>query len=72
MNERDFVTRHEFSQLDKRVGKVEDRMARSETKIENIEATLSDIKGNTNKILWIIISAIVVALLRMIFKEGMM
>ena len=72
MDDRNYVTRNELNQLDRRVSKIESRMERSETKIENIEATLDDIKGNTNKILWIIITAIIVALLRMIFKEGMM
>jgi len=71
MSEKDYVTRSEFSQLDKRVGKVEDRATRNETKIEHIEKTLSDIKGNTNKILWLIISAISIAVLKLIFTEGL-
>ena len=71
MSDRDYVTRNEFNQLDKRVGKVEDRTTRNETKIEHIEKTLSNIEGNTSKILWIIVSAIVIAILRMIFNEGL-
>lgn len=71
MIEKDYVTRHEFNQVEKRVGKAEDRLTRNETKIEHIEKTLSDIKGNTNKILWIIVSAVVFAVLRLIFVEGL-
>lgn len=70
MSEKDYVTRYEFNQVEKRVGKVEDRMTRNETKIEHIEATLNDIKGNTNKIIWLIISAVILAVLKLIFIDG--
>jgi len=68
--DKNYVTRYEFNQVEKRVGKVEDRQTRSETKIEHIESTLKDIKGNTNKIIWLIISAVIMAVLKLIFIDG--
>ena len=72
MGEKDYVSRNEFGQLDKRVGRTEKDITRHETKIAHIETALKDIKGNTSKILWIIICSIVLAILKMIFKEGML
>ena len=70
MPDKDFVSRHEFNQVETRIGKVEDRMTRSETKIEYVEKTLKDIKSNTNKIIWLIVSAVIMAVLKLIFIDG--
>lgn len=72
MDDKDYVRRSEFSQLSTRVGKNENRLERHETKIEHVEDTLADIKGNTNKIIWLIISAIILAVLKMIFEDGLL
>lgn len=70
MEEKDYVTRREFSQLDKRTSRNERTLERHETKIEYIEYDLKDIKDNTKKIIWLIVSTIVLALLNMLMTGG--
>lgn len=69
-DERNYVTRHEFSQIDKRVGRVEDRLTRNETKIEHMEDTLREIRTDTKKIIWLIVSTVVLAILKVVVIDG--
>lgn len=70
MSEKDYVTRNEFNQVEKRVGKVEDRMTRSETEIKHVKDTLKSIQGDTRWILRLVIGAFIMAVLGLIFKGG--
>jgi len=70
LNERDYVTRKEFSQLNNRVGNLESRQTRTETRTDHLEQKLDKIENNTTWILRIIISSIVVALLGLIINGG--
>lgn len=69
-DERNYITRLEFSQIDKRVGRVEDRLTRNETKVEYIEDSLREIRTDTKKIIWLIISAVILAILEMVVIDG--
>lgn len=66
MDEKDYVSRREFSQLDKRTSRNERTLERHETKIEYVEDDLKDIKGDTKKIIWLIVSTIILALMNML------
>lgn len=65
-----YVTRTEVSHIDKRVGRVEDRLTRSETKLEHLEDTLTEIRSDTKKIIWLIVSTVVLAILRVVVIDG--
>lgn len=65
-----FVSRPEFNQLDKRVSKIEERLTRNETKVEHMEDTLKEIRTDTKKIIWLIISAVILAVLKLVLIDG--
>ncbi len=60
-----------MSDLDTRVQNLEIRMGIAENNIDKIEKKLDKIDNNTNKIIWLIISTIILAVLASIFKGGL-
>lgn len=70
MGDKDYVTRKEFNQLDNRVGNVEMRQTRTETRTDHLEKKLDRIESNTAWILRLIIGAFIMAVLGLILKGG--
>lgn len=58
------------TKLEDRVYKVETRMAVAESSLKDVKEDISSIKGNTQWILRIIISSIVMAVLGLVIKGG--
>lgn len=61
-----------MSDLDSRVQNLEIRMGIAENNINKIEKKLDKIDNNTSKIIWLIISTIILAVLASIFKGGLL
>ena len=66
MGERDYVKRGEFNRLDERITTLDIRQTRTEVRTDHIEKQMDSILKNTNWILRIIVSAVVMALLGLI------
>lgn len=64
----DRVTSHtqDIANLNSRVTALETRVALAERDIESINKKLDKIEGNTSKLLWIVVVAIVGAVLRLV------
>ncbi|MGE8207841.1 hemolysin XhlA family protein [Heyndrickxia sp. NPDC080065] len=69
--ENNFVTRDEFKALEKRVGSIENRQTKTETKVDNLEQKLDKIDSNTTWILRLIIGAFIMAVIGLVLKGGM-
>lgn len=65
-----YVTRKEFSQLDRRVDGLEVRQTRTETRTDHLEQKLDKIESNTNWILRLIIGAFITAVIGLVLKGG--
>lgn len=68
----DYGVEKRVYELEKSMTSVETRLAVAETNIRDIKDDIKSIKSNTTWILRIIIGAIILALLTLIFKDGMM
>ena len=66
MSDKNYVTRKEFNQLDSRVGNLEVRQTRTETRTDHLEQKLDRIESNTTWILRLIIGAFITAVLGLI------
>jgi len=66
----EYVTRQEFTKLDTRLGKLENRVTRNETRTDHLEQKLDKIESNTTWILRLIIGAIIMAVLGFFIKGG--
>lgn len=56
--------------MDERVNELEKRVDRLEIKYDGIDKRLDKIEGNTSKIIWILITAVALALLNSVLKGG--
>lgn len=70
MDAKDYVTRHEFKQLDSRVNRLEIQHTRSETRIDHVEKKLDKIDSNTTWILRLIVGGIIMAVLGFFIQGG--
>lgn len=59
-----------LDKLEEKVRGLEVRAAVMESDINTIKISISKIEGNTSKIIWLVGSAIVIALLNLIIKGG--
>lgn len=66
MSDGEYVKRGEFNRLDDRVASLDVRQTRTEVRTDHIEKQMDSILKNTNWILRIIVSAVIVALLGLI------
>jgi len=66
VSDKNYVTRKEFNQLDSRVGNLEVRQTRTETRTDHLEQKLDRIESNTTWILRLIIGAFITAVLGLI------
>lgn len=57
-----------LDKLEEKQREHEVRLAVAESDIKTIKTSISKIEGNTSKILWLVGSAIIIALLNLIFK----
>lgn len=62
----------EIKDLKKQVSDLDFRTKINERDIQAITAKLDKIEGNTSKIMWLIITAVVLALLNTIIKGGIL
>lgn len=60
-----------YEMMDKRQDGMELRLTLAEKDVQNITKKLDKIDGNTSKIIWLIASAIILAILEFILKGGL-
>lgn len=64
------MTEERFSSLEAKVGNLEIRVAITENNIDNINKKLDKIDTNISRLTWIVVGAVVAAVLKMVLSGG--
>ncbi|WP_079479730.1 hemolysin XhlA family protein [Halobacillus salinus] len=67
--DKEYVTRKEFNELDKKVDELQNEQTQTKQRVEHMEKKLDKIEDNTTWILRLILGAIIMAILAFILQS---